>query len=41
MAALRNAAIGALRTAGIANIAAANRPHALDSTRSLALLGIT
>ncbi|SCE65845.1 Transposase DDE domain-containing protein [Micromonospora coriariae] len=41
MAALRNAAIGALRTAGIANIAAANRHHARDSTRPLALLGIT
>lgn len=41
MAALRNAAIGALRTAGIANIAAANRHHARDSTRTLALLGIT
>ncbi|MFF0372719.1 transposase, partial [Micromonospora sp. NPDC005087] len=40
MAALRNAAIGALRTAGIANIAAANRHHARDSTRPLALLGI-
>ncbi|WP_373861563.1 ISAs1 family transposase [Micromonospora saelicesensis] len=33
MAALRNAAIGALRTAGVANIAAANRHHARDSTR--------
>ncbi|WP_433550541.1 ISAs1 family transposase [Micromonospora zamorensis] len=41
MAALRNAAIGALRTAGLANIAAANRHHARDSTRPLALLGIT
>ncbi|WP_373861621.1 ISAs1 family transposase [Micromonospora saelicesensis] len=41
MAALRNAAIGALRTAGVANIAAANRHHARDSTRPLALLGIT
>jgi predicted transposase YbfD/YdcC len=41
MAALRNAAIGALHTAGIANIAAANRHHARDSTRPLALLGIT
>lgn len=41
MAALRNAAIGALRTAGITNIAAANRHHARDSTRPLALLGIT
>lgn len=40
MAALRNAAIGALRTAGITNIAAANRHHARDSTRPLALLGI-
>jgi predicted transposase YbfD/YdcC len=41
MAALRNAAIGALRTAGITNIAAATRHHARDSTRPLALLGIT
>lgn len=40
MAALRNAAIGALRAAGITNIAAANRHHARDSTRPLALLGI-
>jgi hypothetical protein len=40
MAALRNAPIGALRTAGITDIAAANRHHARDSTRSLALLGI-
>ncbi|MEV6371356.1 ISAs1 family transposase [Micromonospora musae] len=41
MAVLRNAAIGALRAAGITNIAAANRHHARDSTRPLALLGIT
>ncbi|MEV6691405.1 hypothetical protein AB0M35_08045 [Micromonospora sp. NPDC051196] len=41
MAALRNAAISALRTAGVTNIAAANRHHARDSTRPLALLGIT
>lgn len=41
MAALRNAAIGALRTAGYANIAAGTRHHARDSTRPLALLGIT
>ncbi|MFI2652277.1 ISAs1 family transposase [Micromonospora fulviviridis] len=41
MAALRNAAISALRTAGITNIAAANRHYARDSTRPLALLGIT
>jgi hypothetical protein len=43
MAALRNAAIGALRLAGLAgidNIAAANRHHARDSTRPLALFGI-
>jgi hypothetical protein len=33
---LRNAAIGALRVAGITNIAAANRHHACDSTRPLA-----
>ena len=41
MAALRNAAIGILRLAGVTNIAAANRYHARDSTRPLALLGIT
>jgi predicted transposase YbfD/YdcC len=41
MAALRNAAIGALRNVGITNIAAGNRHHARDSTRPLALLGIT
>jgi predicted transposase YbfD/YdcC len=41
MAALRNAAIGALRVTGVTNIAAANRHHARDSTRPLALLGIT
>ena len=41
MAALRNAAIGALRTAGITNIAAGTRHHARDSRRPLALLGIT
>lgn len=41
MAALRNAAIGILRLAGVTNIAAANRHHARDSTRPLALLGIT
>lgn len=41
MAALRNAAIGALRITGVTNIAAANRHHARDSTRTLALLGIT
>jgi predicted transposase YbfD/YdcC len=41
MAALRNAAIGALRTAGVTNIAAANRHHARDANRPLALLGIT
>jgi len=40
MAALRNAAIGALRTAGITNIAAANRHYARDSNRPLALLGL-
>nr|WP_255646219.1 ISAs1 family transposase [Actinoplanes polyasparticus] len=40
MAALRTAAIGALRTAGINNTAAANRHHARDNTRTLALLGI-
>jgi predicted transposase YbfD/YdcC len=41
MAALRNAAIGVLRLSGVTNIAAANRHHARDSHRSLALLGIT
>ena len=41
MAALRNAAIGALRLAGITNIAAANRHHARNATRTLDLLGIT
>ncbi|MEV6844245.1 hypothetical protein [Actinoplanes sp. NPDC051411] len=41
MATLRNAAIGTLRLAGITNIAAANRHHARDSTRPLAVLGIT
>lgn len=41
MAVLRNAAIGALRLSGVTNIAAANRHHARDSTRPLALLGIT
>jgi predicted transposase YbfD/YdcC len=41
MAALRNAAIGALRVTGATNIAAANRHHARDTTRPLALLGIT
>lgn len=40
MAVLRNTAIGALRLAGVTNIAAANRHHARDSTRPLALLGI-
>jgi predicted transposase YbfD/YdcC len=40
MAALRNAAISALRTAGITNIAAGTRHHARDSNRPLALLGI-
>jgi predicted transposase YbfD/YdcC len=41
MAALRNAAIGVLRTAGITNIAAGTRHHARESSRALALLGIT
>jgi predicted transposase YbfD/YdcC len=40
MAALRNAAIGALQTTGITNIAAANRHHARDSNRPLAPLRI-
>lgn len=41
MAAMRNAVIGALRTAGITTIAAYTRHHARDSSRPLALLGIT
>ena len=41
MAALRNAAIDALRLAGFTNIAAANRHHARDSNRPLTLLPIT
>ncbi|MEU8195806.1 hypothetical protein AB0C10_18670 [Microbispora amethystogenes] len=41
MAALRNAAVGALRLAGVTNIAAANRHHARNPNRALALLGIT
>ncbi|WP_233512283.1 hypothetical protein [Micromonospora deserti] len=41
MAALRNAAISALRLTGITNIATANRHHARDSHRPLALLGVT
>jgi predicted transposase YbfD/YdcC len=41
MAALRNAAIGVLRLAGVHNIAAANRYHARNSSRPLTLLGIT
>jgi hypothetical protein len=41
MAALRNAAIAALRTAAITNIAAANRHHARDGNRPLALLGMS
>lgn len=41
MAALRDAAIGALRLNGATNIAAANRHHARDSTRPLTLLGLT
>lgn len=41
MATIRNAAIGALRLAGVTNIAAANRHHARNPNRPLALLGIT
>jgi predicted transposase YbfD/YdcC len=41
MATIRDAAIGALRLAGVTNIAAANRHHARDANRPLALLGIT
>jgi hypothetical protein len=33
--------MAALRAVGIANVAAANRHHARNSTRPLALLGIT
>ncbi|MGN9914706.1 hypothetical protein ACTMTJ_44975 [Phytohabitans sp. LJ34] len=40
MAALRNAAIGAIRATGVTNIAAANRYHARDSSRPLTVLGI-
>lgn len=39
MATIRNAAIGALRLAGITNIA--TRHHARNANRPLALLGIT
>jgi hypothetical protein len=41
MAAIRNAAIGALRLGGATNIAAANRHHARNPNRPLTLLGIT
>jgi Transposase DDE domain len=41
MATIRNAAISALRLAGNTNIAAANRHHARNAGRPLALLGIT
>ena len=41
MAALRNAAIGALHTAGTTNIAAAIRHHARDGSRPLTPLGIS
>ena len=41
MAALRNAAVGAMRVSGVTNIAASNLHHARDSTRPLALHGIT
>jgi hypothetical protein len=41
MAALRNLAIGTLRTAGHRNIAAATRSHARDATRTIATLGLT
>jgi hypothetical protein len=41
MAAMRNAVIGALGSAGITTIAAGTRHHARDSSRPLALLGIT
>ncbi|MGA4850961.1 hypothetical protein ACOBQB_33735 [Streptomyces sp. G5(2025)] len=41
MATCRNLAIGALRLAGIRNIAAGLRRAARDHTRPLALLGLT
>jgi hypothetical protein len=41
MAALRNPAIGLLRTAGATNIAAATRYYAARPAEALALLGIT
>ena len=41
MASLRNLVISLHRLAGATNIAAANRHHARDTNRSLALLGIT
>ncbi|MEU7876555.1 ISAs1 family transposase [Dactylosporangium sp. NPDC049140] len=41
MATLRDAAIGALRLAGVTDIAAANRHHARNANRPLVLLGIT
>ncbi|GAA4254636.1 hypothetical protein [Dactylosporangium darangshiense] len=41
MAAIRNAAIGVLRLAGVTNISAANRHHGREVNRPLALLGIT
>ncbi|MFG3248060.1 hypothetical protein [Streptomyces sp. NPDC048187] len=41
MATCRNLAIGALRLAGIRNIAAGLRQTARDHTRTLVLLGLT
>ncbi|GJF32682.1 hypothetical protein KNE206_53820 [Kitasatospora sp. NE20-6] len=41
MATWRNLAIGALKLAGVTNIAAALRRNARDVTRPLALLGLT
>ena len=40
LAALRNLAIGALKTGGHRSIAAASRYHARDATRTLATLGL-
>ncbi|GAA4566564.1 hypothetical protein GCM10023193_43560 [Planotetraspora kaengkrachanensis] len=40
MAALRNLAIGILKTAGHASVAAACRHHARDATRTLETLGL-
>ncbi len=41
MAALRSLAIGAMKTAGHCNIAAASRQHARDATRTITTLGLS